>query len=27
MSFDSEKEIVNYLRVETQKVMPEAYSE
>ncbi len=27
MSFDSEKETINYLRVETRKVLPEAYSE
>ena len=25
MSFDSEKEIVNYLRMETHKLLPEAY--
>jgi len=27
MSFDSEKETINYLRVETRKVLPEAYPE
>jgi phosphotransferase system enzyme I (PtsI) len=27
MGFDSEKEILNYLRAETRKLMPEAYSE
>jgi phosphoenolpyruvate-protein phosphotransferase (PTS system enzyme I) len=27
MSFDSDKEIINFLRAETRKVLPEAYAE
>jgi len=27
MSFDTEKEVTNFLRVETRKILPEAYAD